>query len=256
MVAKSLIKPEERSFMKAGISVSLLLALSCSAVAQVQKVSIPPVFNIFELVIKQDKNSAYDSLAEKNITASVTGEPGTLAMYSANKKTNPLVAYVFEIYADGDAYDKHLNSTSYKEFLRNSPDILQASQKRRIDVVPQYLADKLFEQSDNTINNFVIVDVKPEFGQAFRHVVLPEMAHSIKLEEGVLAMYAAIDKANPNRWYFYEIYASEEAYQAHRLTPHFKEYIEQTAEMTSYKEAIAIKPGKLMNKGGLMYEIE
>lgn len=242
--------------MKAGISLSLLLALSCSAVAQGQKVSAPPVFNIFELAIKQDKNNAYDSLAEKNITASVTGESGTLAMYSAQKKTNPSVAYMFEIYADSNAYDRHLNSSSYKEFLRNSPDILETSQKRRIAVNPQFLADKKIVQSDNTINNFVIVDVKPEFGQAFRHVVLPEMAQSIKLEEGVLAMYAAIDKANPNRWYFYEIYASEEAYQVHRQAPYFKEYIEQTAEMTTYKEAIAIKPGKLMNKGGLMYEIK
>ena len=75
--------------MKTGVSLSLLLALSCSAVAQEQKVSVPPVFNIFELVIKQDKNNAYNNLAEKNITASVTSEPGTLAMYSANKETNP-----------------------------------------------------------------------------------------------------------------------------------------------------------------------
>lgn len=242
--------------MKAGMPLSLLLALSCSAVAQGQKVPVPPVFNIFELVIKQDKNNAYDRVAEKNITASVTGESGTLAMYSAQKKTNPSVAYMFEIYADSDAYDKHLNSASYKEFLHNSPDILETSQKHRINVIPQFLADKKIVQSDSTINNFVIVDVKPEFEQAFRHVVLPEMAQSIKLEGGVLAMYAAIDKTNPNRWYFYEIYASEEAYQAHRLTPHFKEYIEKTAEMTTYKEAIAIKPGLLMNKGGLMYEIK
>ena len=242
--------------MKTGVSLSLLLALSCSAGAQEQKVSVPPVFNIFEFVIKQDKDNAYDSLAEKNITASVTGESGTLAMYSAKKKMNPSVVYVFEIYADSHAYGKHLSSTSYKEFLRNSPDILEMSQKRRIDVVPQFLADKQILQSDNTINNFVIVDVKPEFGQAFRSVVLPEMAQSIKLEEGVLAMYAAIDKANPNRWYFYEIYVSEDAYQAHRMTPHFKKYIEQTAEMATHKEAIAIKPGKLMNKGGLKYEIE
>jgi len=241
--------------MKTSVSLSLLLALSCSAVAQEQKVSVPPVFNIFEFIIKQDKDNAYDSLAEKNITASVTSESGTLAMYSAKKKINPSVVYVFEIYADSDAYGKHLNSPSYKEFLRNSPDIIETSQKRRIDVVPQFLADKKIVQSDNTINNFVIVDVKSEFGQAFRHVVLPEMAQSIKLEEGVLAMYAAIDKANPNRWYFYEIYASEDAYQAHRMTPHFKKYIEQTAEMTTYKEAIAIKPGKLMNKGGLKYDI-
>ncbi|EIX6435326.1 antibiotic biosynthesis monooxygenase [Salmonella enterica] len=242
--------------MKTEVSLSLLLALSCSAVAQEQKVSVPPVFNIFELVIKQDKNNAYNSQAEKTITASVTGEPGTLAMYSANKETNPSIAYMFEIYADSDAYDKHLNSTNYKEFLRNSQDILETSQKRKFDVVPQFLADKNIVHSDNTINNFVIVDVKPEFTSAFRHVVLPEMAQSINLEEGVLAMYAAIDKAHPNRWYFYEIYASEEAYQAHRLTLHFKKYIEQTADMTAYKEIIAIKPVHLMNKGGLKYEIE
>ncbi|MGB9097669.1 putative quinol monooxygenase [Erwinia sp.] len=206
--------------------------------------------------MKHDKNNAYDSLAEKNITASVTGEPGTLAMYSAKKKMNPSVAYMFEIYADNDAYQQHLNSASYQAFLRHSPDILDVSQKRRIEVVPQFLVDKQIVQSDKTINNFVIVDVKPELGQAFRDVVLPEMAQSIKLEEGVLAMYAVTDKANPERWYFYEIYASEEAYQAHRLTPHFKEYIEQTAEMTTFKEAIAIEPGLLRNKGGLMYKMK
>lgn len=242
--------------MNAGVALPLLLALSCSAVAHGQNETVAPVFNIFELAIKQDNNTAYDSLAEKNITASVTGEPGTLAMYSASKRANPAVAYVFEIYADNHAYDKHLNSTSYKEFLRKSPDILEASQKRRIDVVPQFLADKKIVQSDSTIANFVIVVVKPECGHAFRDIVLPEMAQSIKQEDGVLAMYAAIDKANPNRWYFYEIYASEEAYQAHRLTSHFKEYIAQTADMTTDKQAIAIKPGKLMNKGGLMYTIK
>lgn len=240
--------------MNAGISLSLLLALSSSAVAQGQNVTVPPVFNIFELAIKQDKNNAYNSLAEKNITASVANEPGTLAMYSANKTTHPSVAYVFEIYADREAYDGHLNSASYQDFLRHSPDSLETNQKRKIDVEPQFLADKPIVQSDKTINNLVIVEVKPEFGQAFRDVVLPEMALSIKLEEGVLAMYAVIDKTHPGRWYFYEIYASEEAYQSHRLTPHFKEYIAQTANMTSYKEAIAIKPGKLMNKGGLAYK--
>lgn len=242
--------------MKTGISLSVSLALSCSAVAQEQKVSGPPVFNIFELTIKHDKKIAYESLAEKTISTSVTGESGTLAMYSAKNKMNPSAVYMFEIYADSSAYDKHLGSMSYKEFLRNSPDILQTSLKRKILVVPQLLVDKKIVQSSKTINNLVIVDVKPAYGQAFRQIVLPEMAQSIKKEVGVLAMYAATDKTNPDRWYFYEIYASAEAYQAHRLTPHFKEYIEQTAEMTTYKEAVAIEPGILMNKGGLDYGIE
>ncbi|KFC81309.1 putative quinol monooxygenase [Buttiauxella agrestis] len=81
-------------------------------------------------------------------------------MYLAKKKVNPSVAYIFEIYADSDAYDQHLNSASYKAFLRKSPDILEASYKRRIATVPQFLADKKIVQSDNTRNKLVIVDVK------------------------------------------------------------------------------------------------
>ncbi|MFP2237132.1 putative quinol monooxygenase [Pseudescherichia vulneris] len=242
--------------MKAGISLSLSLALSCSAVAQDKNISLPPVFTLFELVIKQDKNIAFERLADKNMTASVREEPGTLAMYSTSKKAAPSTVYLFEIYADSDAYQKHIASRPYKDFLRNASDVLDLSQKRRIDVIPQFLADKKITQNDDMINNFVIVDVKPEFERVFRHIVLPEMAQSIQREEGVLAMYAAIDKAHPNRWYFYEIYASEDAYQAHRLTPHFKEYIEQTADMTTDKQAIAIKPEKIMNKGGLIYKAE
>lgn len=103
------------------------------------------------------------------------------------------------------------------------------------------------------INNFVIVDVKPEFSQAFKQVVLPEMAQSLNVEEGVLAMYAAIDKEKSNRWYFYEIYASQTAYEAHRNTPHFKDYLKQTADMTSYKESVAVIPDLLLNKGGLRF---
>ncbi|MDV5299767.1 antibiotic biosynthesis monooxygenase [Klebsiella pneumoniae] len=35
-----------------------------------------------------------------------------------------------------------------------------------------------------------------------------------------------------NCWYFYEIYASEDAYQLHRQTPHFRDYLRQTAHMS------------------------
>lgn len=62
-------------------------------------------------------------------------------------------------------------------------------------------------------------------------------------------MYAGTDVNNPCRWYFYEIYASEADYQLHRLTPHFRDYIEQTAQMSDKKEAIPVEPEFLLNKG-------
>ena len=211
-----------------------------------------PVFNIFELGIQPGQTAAYDEVGKNNITASVGGEKGTLAMYSVKQRANPEMAYMFEIYADESAYQVHTQSPQYQNFLQKSPEIL-TDHKRKINVEPQFLGDKRVRQNRRTINNLVIVDVKPEHAQAFRAAVMPEMAQSLKAERGVLAMYAATEKDNPNRWYFYEIYASEAAYQSHRRTPHFQEYLKQTAHMTDNKESIAITPALLMNKGGLNF---
>lgn len=212
-----------------------------------------PVFNIFELGVQNGQTAAYDAVGKANVTASVGGEKGTLAMYSVKQKNNPQMAYMFEIYADEAAYQVHIQSPQYKNFLQKSPQIL-TDHKRKINVEPQFLGDKKVRQTKRTINNLVIVDVKPEHAQAFKNTVLPEMAQSLKVERGVLAMYAATEKDNPNRWYFYEIYASEAAYQKHRKTPHFQDYLKQTADMTTYKESIPVAPALLMNKGGLRFE--
>ena len=50
------------------------------------------------------------------------------------------------------------------------------------------------------------------------------------MEDGVLAMYAATKQDSPNDWIFFEIYADEAAYQAHRETPHFKDYLKQNRQ--------------------------
>ena len=178
-----------------------------------------PVFNIFELGVQPGQAVAYNEVGKRNITTSVGSEKGTLAMYSAKRQNRPDIAYMFEIYADEAAYQVHIQSPQYQEFLRRSPEIL-TEHKRKIEVEPQFLGDKKVQQTAATLNNLVIVDVKPEYGRAFRDVVMPEMAQSLEVENGVLAIYAATERANSNRWYFYEIYASEAAYQSHRQTPH------------------------------------
>ncbi|AUI66875.1 MULTISPECIES: putative quinol monooxygenase [Glaesserella] len=223
------------------------LLLSTAVTAQAA-----PIMNIFELGIKAGQTAAYDEVGKYNITASVQNEKGTLAMYSAKRKNNPEMAYMFEIYADNDAYQTHIQSPQYRFFLQKSPELL-TDHKRKINVEPQYLADKKVEQTAQTINNFVMVEVKPEFNQAFREIVIAEMAQSMKVEQDVLAMYAVTDKEKPTRWYFYEIYASEQAYQQHRQTAHFKDYLKQTADMLQGKEMIEITPAFLMNKGSVQF---
>jgi quinol monooxygenase YgiN len=58
----------------------------------------------------------------------------------------------------------------------------------------------------------------------YRAAVKEEIEGSIRLEPGVLALYAVHDKHNPARVRVFEIYADEAAYRAHLQTPHFAKY--------------------------------
>lgn len=207
------------------------------------------VMNIFELGIRPDRDKDFADLARQTISASVDHEAGTLAMYALQRSDIPRQAFMVELYENENAYRKHLNAAPYRAFAARAPDIIV--RKKKITLEPQFLGDKHIIPNERTINNLVIVEVKPEFQTEFKNIVLPEMAESLKVEKGVLAMYAATDSQTPNLWYFYEVYASEEDYQLHRQTPHFRGYLRQTAHMSTSKDAIPVKPVFLRNKGGI-----
>lgn len=210
------------------------------------------IFNIFELGIKEGEKNAYVAVGKNNITKSVFNDKGTLGMYLVQEKENPNMTYMFEVYEDEKSYQEHIKSEQYKEFLRQSPIIL-TNHKKKIQVMPEYMGDKKFVQTRNTRLNYVTVDVKEGFNDTFREIVLDEMKQSIKKEEGVYVIYAATAIGNPNKWYFFEIYENEKAYQKHRKTTHFKKYIEQTENIIENKEFINIEGIKLLNKGNLNY---
>ncbi|AUQ27502.1 antibiotic biosynthesis monooxygenase [Dickeya zeae] len=211
------------------------------------------VMSIFELGVMPDRDKEFADVARQTISASVDHEEGTLAMYALQRSDNPHQAFMVELYENESAYRKHLNAAPYRAFAARAPDII--GRKKKIILEPQFLGDKHIIPNEQTINNLVIVEVKPEFQSEFKNIVLPEMAESLKVEKGVLAMYAGTDSQAPNRWYFYEIYASEEDYQLHRTTPHFLDYLRQTAHMSARKDAIPVKPVFLRNKGGIKQDL-
>ena len=211
-----------------------------------------PIFNIFELGVKEGEKNSYVAVGKNNITKSVFNDKGTLGMYLVQEKGKPNMTYMFEVYEDEKSYQKHIKSEQYKEFLRQSPTIL-TNHKKKIQVMPEYMGDKKFVQTRNTRVNYVTVDVKERFNDTFREIVLDEMKQSIKKEEGVYVIYAVTAKENPDKWYFFEIYENEKAYQKHRKTAHFKKYIEQTENIIENKEFINIEGVILLNKGNLNY---
>jgi len=202
--------------------------------------------------VKEIEKNAYVAVGKNNITKSVLNDEGTLGMYLVQEKGKPNMTYMFEVYEDEKSYQEHIKSEQYKEFLRQSPTIL-TNHKKKIQVMPEYMGDKKFVQTRNTRVNYVTVDVKEGFNDAFREIVLDEMKQSIKKEEGVYVIYAATATGNSNKWYFFEIYENEKAYQKHRKTAHFKKYIEQTENIIENKEFINIEGVILLNKGNLNY---
>ena len=58
-----------------------------------------------------------------------------------------------------------------------------------------------------------------------------EIEASMRLEPGVLTLYAVAEKDVPNRITILEIYANRTAYESHLKTPHFQKYKQGTIEM-------------------------
>jgi len=61
-------------------------------------------------------------------------------------------------------------------------------------------------------------------------------------EPGVLTLYAVSEKEKPTHITILEIYADEDAYQSHLLTPHFLKYKNGTMEMVKSLELVESVP--------------
>lgn len=65
---------------------------------------------------------------------------------------------------------------------------------------------------------------------------------SVKLEKGVLRMFAVYEKDKPNHVTVFETYASKEAYESHIKTTHFQKYKNGTLKMVQSLELVDVVP--------------
>ena len=92
------------------------------------------------------------------------------------------------------------------------------------------------------------LEIDPARLDAYKASVKEEMEASVRVEPGVLAIYAVAEKDNPTRLRFFEIYADEAAYKSHRETAHFKKYAETTKHMIKIRKLIETVPIQLSDK--------
>ena len=85
---------------------------------------------------------------------------------------------------------------------------------------------------------------------AYQAAVKEEMADSIRLEPGVLAIYSVAEREHPNRVHFFEIYADEAAYRSHSASAHFEKYVTTTQLMIVSRVLIETDPIQLSAQTG------
>ena len=71
---------------------------------------------------------------------------------------------------------------------------------------------------------------------------LQEFATSIRVEPGVLTLYAVSVKDHPTQIRLFEIYANADAYETHLQSPHFKKYKSGTAGMVKSLKLLETEP--------------
>jgi len=82
--------------------------------------------------------------------------------------------------------------------------------------------------------------------ESYKAALKEEIEASVRLEPGVLTLYAVSEKNNPTHITILEIYADSVAYKSHIQTPHFLKYKNGTKEMVTaleLVEAVPLVPG-------------
>ena len=77
---------------------------------------------------------------------------------------------------------------------------------------------------------------------AYKAALKEHAETAVRMEPGVLTLYAVSEKDHPTHITVFEIYANEEAYKAHLQSPHFKRYKSTTKDMVKSLQLVETIP--------------
>ena len=78
--------------------------------------------------------------------------------------------------------------------------------------------------------------------EKYNALLKEEIEASMRIEPGVLTLYAVAERNDPTRITILEIYADTIAYQSHLQTPHFIKYKNGTKDMVKSLELVETVP--------------
>lgn len=95
------------------------------------------------------------------------------------------------------------------------------------------------------------LEIDPAELASYKALLKEEIEASVETEPGVLALYAMSVKGSPASIRILEIYASQEAYEAHLRSPHFLKYKALTSTMVRSLRLVETDPIMLRSKSSI-----
>jgi quinol monooxygenase YgiN len=105
------------------------------------------------------------------------------------------------------------------------------------------------DQMQNRVVRLAELEIDPAQLENYKAALREEIDTSIRIEPGVLTLYAVALKDNPAQIRIFETYADVAAYKAHIETPHFKKYKTVTQGMVTSLKLVETDPIILGSKG-------
>lgn len=211
--------------------------------------------------------SIQDALYPGGVASVMSGMPGDMGKYverfltdyffgeiysrgALDLKTRELLGYC--VLATLEA-ESQLHSHYYGNInVGNSPEILTAAVIQCLPYIGFPAAIKALRiikqeyikpvtAADNLVRLSKIT-VDPAQLDAYNAFLKEEIEASMRLEPGVLTLYATSEKEAPHKVTILEIYANRAAYESHLKTPHFQKYKKGTLSMVKELELVDVNP--------------
>lgn len=92
------------------------------------------------------------------------------------------------------------------------------------------------------------LEIVPDHLRSYLAALREEIDTSIRVEPGVLTLYAVAVKGHPEMIRIFEIYATPAAYESHIQSAHFKKYKNYTQKMVASLTLLETEPIVLRSK--------
>lgn len=96
----------------------------------------------------------------------------------------------------------------------------------------------MYAQKPGMIIRISEIEVHSQYLEEYKAILQYEAEASVRLEEGVIAIFPMFQRDNPTQIRILEMYADEQAYQSHLKTEHFLKYKTKTLHMVKSLELI------------------